>query len=238
MKNTHISKNFYAISFLMALVLLGAYIYINHTNSDNNINVSENNVEIEKIISQKSEQTSSNPKIEEDQNNLPETDKIQDSQPKEIRIVAEEILYPDEYDFGDSMNSVFVAVGKPVKIDVSYLIDVSEGEKFQLKFNNIIIDTIVENTKIFHFSEDETEENMGEASTVMFSGKIDIDLETTLHNTVSGHITYDTNGVLDAKLLIDSKQGEYQFDIYKNVGYYIEEYARQKEVHDRGIRID
>lgn len=236
MKN--INKSFYIISFLIALILLGTYFYLNQSDSDENISISEKNVEVEKIISKKTEQTSDNPKISEDQNNHADTDEVEESQPKEIRIVAEEILNPDEYDFGESMNSVFVAAGKPVKIDVSYLTNVSEGEKFQLEFNNIVIDGIVENTKIFHFSEDETDEDIGEASVIMFSGKIDIDLETTLHNTVSGHITYDANGVVDAKLLIDSKQGEYQFDIYKNIGYYIEEYARQREVHDRGIKID
>lgn len=211
MKN--INKSFYGISFLIALILLGTYFYLNQTDSDENISISEKNIEVEKIISQ-------------------------ESQSKEIRIVAEEILYPDEYDFGESMNSVFVAAWKPVKIDVSYLTNVSEGEKFQLEFNNIVIDATIENTKIFHFSKDETDENIGEASVIMFNGKIDAELETTSHNTVSGDITYDVNGVLNAKFLIDSKQGEYQFDIYKNVGYYIEEYARQKEVHDRGIKID
>ena len=236
MKNIH--KIFYAISFLIALILLGTYIYLNQTDSEENINVSENKTKVEKIISQKDEQTSDNPKIEEDQNNLPETDEIEESQPKEIRIVAEEILYPDEYDFGDSMSSVFVAAGKPIKLDTLPFIKLKEGDSIELEFNGILINAIIKNTDIKYYTEDETDEDLGEVTTFWLDGKINPELDTTLHNSVSGNVSYDDKGVVDASLWIDSKQGEYQFDIYKNIGYYVEEYARQKEVYDRGIRID
>lgn len=237
MKNTHIGKSFYVISFFIALILLGAHIYLNQSDSGENTNVSEVYVEVEKNTLKKAEQTSDNPKISEDQNNLPDTDEIEESQPKEIRIVAEEILYPDEYDFGDSMSSVFIAAGKPIKIDTLPLTKLQQGDTFQLEFNNISIEAIIDEVSLRYYTREQTDENQGNLTVKRFSGILSFDT-TRAHNFINGSVIYGENGVVDSRLWIDSKYGEYQFDIYKNVGYYVEEGARQKEVYDRGIRID
>lgn len=238
MKDTHIGKSFYVISFFIALILLGAYIYLNQSDSDENINVSEVYVEVEKNTLKKAEETSDNPKISEDQNNFPDTDEIEESQPKEIRIVAEEILYPDEYDFGDSMSSVFIAAGKPIKIDTLPLTKLQQGDTLQLEFNNISIEAIMDEVSLKHYYANELDDISEDLSVIRFKGRLESNVETTLKNYVSGTVFYNKYGVDNARLLLDSYQGEYQFDIYKNVGYYVEEGARQKEVYDRGIRID
>lgn len=227
MKNTHIGKNFYVISFLMALVLLGTYIYLNQTDSEENINVSENNAEVEKIISQKDEQTSDNPKIEEDQNNLPETDEIEDSQPKEIRIVAEEILYPDEYDFGDSMSEITLAVGKPVKFDARPLIHAKQGDMIEIEIGGINYTSSVNKIDLQSIYDESLPDNQG--NVIVLNG----------NNGMRGVFGYNINNeIISGEINIRKNNGNYNLHLYKNLAYYVDEYERQKEFHKRGYKLD
>lgn len=231
MKNTFISKNFYVISFLMALVLLGAYIYLNHTNSDNNINVSENNVEIEKIISQKSEQTLSNPKIEEDQNNLLETDKIQDSQPKEIRIVAEEILYPDEYDFGE-VSDVVKVVSTPIKIDVSSLLYLNNNDSIILELEGKYYEKLIKSVKNNIFLPEETDSGLEEKN-IYFDSNYD-----EYSYNINGRVSYNENGVVDGKIVINNKLDTITILIHSQVALYYYNNEWHKEFYKQGHKID
>ena len=233
MKNTHIGKNFYVISFLISLVLLGTYIYLNQTDSEENINVSENNAEVEKIISQKDKQTSDNPKIEENQNNLPETDEIEDSQPNEIRIVAEEILYPDEYDFGDSMSEITLAVGKPVKFDARPLIHAKQGDMIEIDLNGNVYDIELDSIKINNYTGDKTDSGLPESTIRFYSSN-----NNTNTDKISGSITYGNSSIVRGRLRFESLTGIIQVHIYKDLAYYIDEYERQKEFHKRGYKLD
>ena len=227
MKNTHIGKNFYVISFLISLVLLGTYIYLNQTDSEENINVSENNAEVEKIISQKDKQTSDNPKIEENQNNLPETDEIEDSQPNEIRIVAEEILYPDEYDFGDSMSEITLAVGKPVKFDARPLIHAKQGDLIEIEIGGINYTSSVNKIDLQSIYDESLPDNQG--NVIVLNG----------NNGMRGVFGYNINNeIISGEINIRKNNGNYNLHLYKNLAYYVDEYERQKEFHNRGYKLD
>ena len=227
MKNTHIGKNFYVISFLISLVLLGTYIYLNQTDSEENINVSENNAEVEKIISQKDKQTSDNPKIEENQNNLPETDEIEDSQPNEIRIVAEEILYPDEYDFGDSMSEIILAVGKPVKFDARPLIHAKQGDLIEIEIGGINYTSSVNKIDLQSIYDESLPDNQG--NVIVLNG----------NNGMRGVFGYNINNeIISGEINIRKNNGNYNLHLYKNLAYYVDEYERQKEFHNRGYKLD
>lgn len=226
-------KNIIFLGGFIVLVVL--FLSITHFDQKNN-----QPLKSETPSQQSSNESSDSEMIDTDQNNQQSVnldDEAKNSESKEIRIVAEEILYPDEYDFGDSMSSVFIAAGKPIKLDTLPLTKLQQGDTFQLEFNNISIEAIMDEVSLRHYTKEQTDENQGNLTVKRFSGILNFDT-TRAHNFINGSVTYGENGVVDSSLWIDSKYGEYQFDIYKNVGYYVEEGARQKEVYDRGIRID
>ena len=227
MKNTHIGKNFYVISFLIAFILLGSYMYLNQTDSDEHVDLSVNKTKVEKIISQKDEQTSDNPKIEENQNNLPKTDEIEDSQPKEIRIVAEEILYPDEYDFGDSMSEITLAVGKPIKFDARPLIDAKQGDLIEIEIGGINYTSSVNKIDLQSIYDESLADNQG--NVIVLNG----------NNGMQGVFGYNINNeIISGEINIRKNNGNYNLHLYKNLAYYVDEYERQKEFHNRGYKID
>jgi len=236
MKNIH--KNFYVISFLLALVLLGTYIHLNQTDSEENINVSENNTEIEKIISQKAEQTSDNPKIEEDQNNLPETDKIEESQPKEIRIVAEEILYPDEYDFGEITYDMVFKIGKPIKFNALPITKVQVGDIIEFEFGGMNFESTVKSHEEDYYTADQTDENLGSVTSFWFDAIIDTDLNTTFKNSVKGQVTYNNNGVIGGKISIRGEEKNYNIHLSNDVAYYLDNDEKIREEANRGYKLD
>ncbi len=205
MKN--INKSFYIIIFLIAFILLGIYLYLNQTDSGENINVSQNNAEIEKNISQKED--------------------FEESQPKEIRIVAEEILYPDEYDFGDSMSKITLAVGKPVKFDAWPLIHAKQGDLIEIEIdqyhyvNKVLMTKIEEykseNVMVFYFETENSE----------------------LDSRIYWDITFDYNekiieGIININNSVDSKS----IVLNKNLALYYFDHQWQKEFYKRGYKID
>ena len=230
MKDTHIGKSFYVISFLIALILLGTYFYLNQSDSDENINVSEKNVEVEKIISKKTEQTSDNPKISEDQNNLADTDEVEESQPKEIRIVAEEILYPDEYDFGDSMSEITLAIGKPIKFDVTPLTRAMVGDTIELEFGGMSFHAKVEE------SEKKFYEHKEEGNFYIY--QFDAQIGFLNKNNIRGIYSLDMNGKISGTINIESNRGDYNIRLHNNLSYYEDQRDRNKEFIRRGYKFD
>lgn len=230
MKNTHIGKNFYIISFLIVLILLGSYMYLNQTDSDEHVDLSVNKAKVEKIISQKDEQTSDNPKISEDQNNLPETDEIEESQPKEIRIVAEEILYPDEYDFGDSMSEITLAVGKPIKFDITALTKSEKGDTIEFDFGGMSFHAKVEE------SEKKFYEHKQEGDFYIYN--FDANIGFFNKNNIRGTYSMDINNNVSGTIHIESNRGEYNIHLYNGLAYYVNEYDRQDEFYKRGYKLD
>jgi len=205
MKNIH--KTFYVISFLIALILLGTYMYLNQIDSEENINVSENNAEVEKIISQKAD--------------------FEDSQPKEIRIVAEEILYPDEYDFGDSMSEITLAVGKPVKFDARPLIHAKQGDMIEIEIGGINYTSSVNKIDLQSIYDESLPDNQG--NVIVLNG----------NNGMRGVFGYNINNeIISGEINIRKNNGNYNLHLYKDLAYYIDEYERQKEFHKRGYKLD
>lgn len=231
MKNTHIGKNFYVISFLIALILLGTYLYLNQTDSDEKISISEKNVEVEKIISQKAEQTSNNPKIEEGQNNLPETDEIEESQPKEIRIVAEEILYPDEYDFGE-ISEVAKVVSKPIKIDVSSLLYLNNNDSIILELEGNYYEKLINSVRSNTFLPNQTDSGLQETS-IYFDSNYD-----EYSYNINGRVSYNKNGVIDGKIVINNKLDTITILVHNQVALYYYNNEWHKEFYKQGHKID
>ena len=54
------------------------------------------------------------------------------SEPKEYRVVAEEILYPEEYDFGDEISSITAVVGTPIKFNALQITKVNINDTIEL----------------------------------------------------------------------------------------------------------
>ena len=178
MKN--INKSFYIIIFLIAFILLGIYLYLNQTDSEENINVSENNTEVENIISQKED--------------------FEESQPKEIRIVAEEILYPDEYDFGDSMSEITLAVGKPVKFDARPLIHAKQGDLIEIEIEGINYTSSVNKIDLQSIYDETLPDNQG--NVIILNG----------NNGIRGVFGYNINHeIISGEINIRKNNGNIRF---------------------------
>ncbi len=215
MKNTHIGKSFYVISFLIGLVLLGTYIYLNQTDSEENINVSENNTEVEQNISQKGQQNN----------------EIEESQPKEIRIVAEEILYPNEYDFGE-ISEVAKVVSKPIKIDVSSLLYLSNNDSIILELEGNYYEKVINSVRSNTFLPNQTDSGLQETS-IYFDSNYD-----EYSYNINGRVSYNKNGVIDGKMVINNKLDTITILVHNQVALYYYNNQWHKEFYKQGHKIN
>lgn len=185
---------------------------------------------MEKNTLKKAEETSDNPKISENQNNFPDTDEFEESQPKEIRIVAEEILYPDEYDFGDSMSEITLAIGKPVKFDVTPLTKMEVGDTIELEFGGMVFYAkVAESEKTFT-------ENNDEGSYYIYSFEAYIGFLNK--NNIRGIYSLDIDGKISGTINIESNRGDYNIRLHNNLAYYENQLDRNKEFIKRGYKLD
>lgn len=204
MKN--INKNLYGMSFLIAFILLGTYFYLNQSDSDENISISEKNIEVEKIISQ-------------------------ESQSKEIRIVAEEILYPDEYDFGE-VSEVAKVVSKPIKIDVSSLLYLSNNDSIILELGGKYYEKVINSVRRNTFLPDQTDSGIEEIS-IYFDSNYD-----EYSYNINGRVSYNKNGVVDGKIVINNKLDTLTILLHNQVALYYYNNEWHKEFYKQGHKID
>ena len=159
------------------------------------------------------------------------------SEPKEYRVVAEEILYPEEYDFGDEISSITAVVGTPIKFNALQITKVNINDTIELEFDGKRFNAQVFKKDESYYKATETDEGT-EQTTIWFDSYIDPLVKKIWKNQIEGSISYDLNGVVDGEIRIQDKGGDYAIYINKNVAYYVLEDEWRKEFYRQGNTID
>jgi hypothetical protein len=239
MKNKLIKnkKIIFSISFILLIFLIITFQQSQNNSVDNKV-FSE---KVEKIISQKQE-IIQKPTISEktgktDSNKIVESE-VTKIQPKEYSVVAEEILYPDEYDFGDSISTIITAIGKPVKIDILPLIKAKIGDTIELEFSGKKFSAEIFEVYQDIFSTNQTDEGKGRVTAYSFDSYIDSSIKKIYNNQIHGNISYNKDGIIDGEIRIQDMGGDYVIHIYKQVAYYALEAEWQQEFDKQGYSID
>ncbi len=162
-------------------------------------------------------------------------------QPKKqntFSVVATEILYPEEYDFGDVLNSsVTAAIGKPINIDVLDFTKTTVGDSIELEFDGNSYKAVVVEQDTFSVQTEDTN-GLGEVHLFSFDSRINANDENTWKNQIRGHIGYNAQGVVDGEIRLQHSSGDYVIFINKQVAYYADEFKWQKEFSKQGYRVD
>jgi hypothetical protein len=159
------------------------------------------------------------------------------SEPKEYRVVAEEILYPEEYDFGDEISSITAVVGTPIKFNALQITKVNINDTIELEFDGKRFNAQVFNIKEKKYSADKTGD-LGEVTTFRFDSYIDPSIKKIWKNQIDGRISYNKYGVVDGEIRIQDKGGDYVIYINNDVAYYVLEDEWRKEFYRQGNTID
>lgn len=235
MKNQFKIKNNY-LFLLVFLIVISIIIYnfLNQNNSNENINSLTTRNEAIKDNENKSLNTNS---IKKDNNKILNQ---QTSQPQEYRVVAEEILYPDEVDFGNAKDEITQAVGKPIKIDILPFSKAKKGDKITLEFDGKVFNSTVTEveTHDHDVKPEPGDEFEGTVHQYFVSSIVDTDVDEVIHNNIEIQVVFDKNGVIDGEIRVDSGVEEYSIYVYKGVAYYAQRMDIDHEIARRGWKTD
>lgn len=159
-------------------------------------------------------------------------------EPKEYSVIAEEILYPDEYDFGDILDdTVIAAVGKPIKFDALPIAHAKIGDTIELEFDGKTFTAEVLKTKEKNYNPEQTDQRTYQ-TTYRFDSRLDSSNKSTWKNQIRGSVTYDKNGVVRGDIRIQDRGGDYEIYIYKQVAYYALAQEAEAEFTRQGYKYD
>jgi hypothetical protein len=163
-----------------------------------------------------------------------------DSLPEEYRIVAEEILYPKEFDFGHLSDfDSLMKVGKPIKFDAIQIADMKVGDILTLELDGKKLVSYVQDIKLEYFDAKDTDPGNGAVTTYRFNGTFDSKNEETYNNSIYGVITINSEGVLNGEININAGFGsDYRIYLYKQLAYYATDRDMQLEFGRKGKKID
>ena len=228
-------NNYLLLLFVFIVISIVIYSYQNQNNSAINKNI--DNITINNKSNENKKSLLDNNLIKKDTN---KTINSQTLQPQEYRVVAEEILYPEEVDFGTVKDEITQAVGKPIKIDILPFSKAKKGDKITLEFDGKVFNstvTEVETHDYVHKSEPGNEVE-GPFYQYFVSSIVDTDVDEVIHNNIGIQVVFDKNGVIDGEIRVDSGVEEYSIYVYKGVAYYAQRIDIDHEIARRGWKTD
>ena len=240
MINQNMNLKKYSVITIIFLIIISVIFYIQNQNNSVNQNITQNNIQNIEV-----QETKTKEELDIDEkseiSNFKESiiTKVKKILPQEYSVVAEEILYPNEYDFGDMLDeTVLLSVGKPIKLDVLPFSKAKIGDTIELELDGKSF-----NAEVFKFEEYNTQAEPGDnatgtITTVWFDSYLDPTIKTIRKNQIHGDISYDKNGVVTGEIRIQDKGGDYVIKIYKQVAYFALEQEWRAEFIKQGYTND
>jgi len=152
-------------------------------------------------------------------------------------ITATEILYPEEYDFGDiTTNEIITTVGKPIELNAIPITEAKEGDIIEIEVDDLVLNATVTKMEETHFKAEETNEN--KPATLYFFGAEINNINNVGNYSMHGGIGKNIDGIIKSYISINLKGTQYKIHIYKNVGYIVNQQDSYNEFKKRGFRID
>ena len=235
MINQHTNFKKYSLIAVIVFLLISLYLW-NQNNS------------VDKKITENSEKTLEFPETKTKENNTENTNTESYSEyiideneviSEEYSVIAEEILYPNEYDFGDMLSdTVLAVVGKPIKFDALPITKAKIGDNIELEFDGKVFNAEVFKAEEQYIEAEKGYDAEGIMTYVRFDSYLNPSIKHIKDNQIQGSIIYDKNGVVDGTIRIQDKGGDYVIHIYKQVAYYALEQEWQAEFTNQGYLID
>lgn len=214
-------------SGVAVIVLFSLFFYINSnikenietkdkktiTNVDylnNNLNTTPLDLEIKNTIEKET-----NTDVELVENN---TENIN----KEVTLYAEEILYPEEYDFSFISDRFIKEIGFPVKLDVNSILKLQKDDYVELTFGENTI-----KTQIFSFKLIEKEDYRY----YTIRAYINPDLKKANKNSLV-FLIFIAKDYYNVDISLDKIGAKYEFKIRNGIGYYYDLQKRYELTSD------
>jgi hypothetical protein len=242
MKNQKINIKNLSLLAIVILIIITVFLYIQ--NQNNSLEIDEINQQIETISKVDNSVTQEISKTVQEVNTSQEINKETLEElitvPQEYSVSAEEILYPDEHDFGDILgDTVMAAVGTAIKIDALPIAKAKVGDTIELTFDGKTFNAEVIESVVKYFEAEPGDNAEGTMTYVRFDSRLDIDKKSiTRRNQIRGGITYDKNGVVDGYFNINVEGGDYDVKINKSVGYFALTQELNAEFTKQGYKFD
>ena len=239
MINQNINVKKISLSVIVVLIIISVIFYQNQNNSEMKNEVIKQTIQTDVANKSEIKQVSENNETivhSNDDTIVSEPEKI--VEPKEYSVIAEEILYPDEYDFGDILDdTVIAAVGKPIKFDALPIAHAKIGDTIELEFDGKTFTAEVLETRVKHYEPDQTDQGTYQ-TTFRFDSRLDPSNHSTWKNQIDGYVTYDKNGVVRGDINIQDRGGDYEIYINKQVAYYALAQEAEAEFARQGYKYD